>query len=185
VPDTTTDLIVWIDLEMTGLDPARHRILEIAAIITDASLEVVVESPDIVIHQPEEVLAGMNDWSRKQHALSGLTDRVRASTVGEREAEAAILEVIAAHCPKGAAPLGGNSVHLDRYFLQEQMPALEAHLHYVNVDVSTVKELARRWYPDALARAPKKTDAHRALDDLRDSIAELRHYRAEIFLPRT
>lgn len=178
-----TDLLVWIDMEMTGLDPREHRIVEIATLITDADLRIVAEGPDLAIHQPESVLANMNEWSRAQHSASGLVERVRESSIGEAEAEAQTLEFIGKHCPAGAAPLAGNSVHLDRRFLQHHMPKLEAYLHYRNVDVSTLKELVRRWFPVTFARAPKKADRHRALDDLIDSIAELRFYRDEVFRP--
>ena len=176
-----SNLLVWIDMEMTGLDPSQHRILEIATLITNAELEIVGEGPELVIHQSEEVLEGMNEWSRTQHAGSGLVDRVRRSATSVTEAETSTLEFIARHCEVGAAPLSGNSVHLDRRFLQHHMPKLEAHLHYRNVDVSTLKELVRRWYPSAFAGAPKKADRHRALDDLHDSIAELRYYRSSVF----
>jgi oligoribonuclease len=176
-----SNLLVWIDMEMTGLDPGQHRILEIATLITNADLEIVAEGPELVIHQSEEVLAKMNDWSRTQHAGSGLLDRVRRSSTSEAAAETSTLEFIARHCPAGAAPLSGNSVHLDRRFLQHHMPKLEAHLHYRNVDVSTLKELVKRWYPTAFANAPKKADRHRALEDLHDSIAELRYYRTAVF----
>lgn len=168
---------------MTGLDPDAHRILEIATIVTDADLQVIAEGPEIVIHQPEEVLAGMNDWSGEHHAASGLLDRVRASTVSEGEAEERTAAFLRPHCEKGGPPLGGNSVHLDRAFIQAQMPKVAELLHYTVVDVSTLKELARRWYPEALAAAPKKADTHRALRDIRESIAELAHYRAHVFRP--
>ncbi|MFW5921224.1 MAG: oligoribonuclease [Polyangiales bacterium] len=172
--------IVWIDLEMTGLDPERHRIIEIATLVTDDELEVVVEGPDLVVHQPQEVLDGMNAWSREHHAKSGLTDRVRASEVTETEAEERTLALLQQHCARGRAPLGGNSVHLDRRFLARYMPRLEAHLHGSNLDVSTLKELARRWRPQVLASAPRKKDHHRALDDIRESIEELRYYREHL-----
>jgi oligoribonuclease len=174
-------LLVWIDLEMTGLDPERERIIEIASIVTTGDLDIVAEGPDLVIHQPAEVLDAMDDWNVSHHTASGLVDRVRASNTSEAEAEARTLELIAAHCPPRSAPLAGNSVHQDRLFLRRYMPRLESHLHYRNVDVSTVKELARRWYPDALAKAPAKKDLHRALDDIRESVAELRYYRTSIF----
>ena len=174
-------LLVWMDLEMTGLDPAQHYILEIATLVTDGSLTVVAEGPDLVIGQPESALAAMNDWSREHHQASGLLGRVRESTVSQAEAEARTLEFVRSHVAAGQAPLAGNSVHVDRYFLRHHMPALEAHLHYRNVDVTTVKELARRWFPGTFSRLPKKSDAHRALDDIRESIAELAYYRAHVF----
>jgi oligoribonuclease len=175
------ELIVWIDLEMTGLDPNLHRIIEIATLVTDSSLRIVAEGPDLVIFQPDSVLAQMNDWSRKHHAASGLTPRVRASTTTAAEAERLTLEFVGQHCAASTALLAGNSVHMDRYFLKRHMPSLEAHLHYRNLDVTTVKELARRWYPQVFAKAPIKSDSHRALDDIRESIAELRFYRDHVF----
>ena len=174
-------LLVWMDLEMTGLDPSEHRIIEIATLITDGRLEVVAEGPDLVVHQPESVLAGMNEWSQQHHAASGLLARARESEIDERAAELATLTFIQSHCAPGAAPLAGNSIHVDRFFLRHQMPELERYLHYRNIDVTTVKELARRWYPQIFASVPKKSDSHRALDDIRESIAELRFYREHVF----
>jgi len=178
-----TDLLVWIDLEMTGLDPAAHQIIEIATLVSSASLELVAEGPDLIIWQPEPVLSTMNEWSREHHAASGLLERVRSSTIGLAEAEARTLEFLRLYCPEGSAPLAGNSIHVDRFFLRHHMPKVEAHLHYRNVDVTSVKELARRWFPRTFARLPRKSDAHRALDDIRESIAELRFYREHIFRP--
>lgn len=177
-----TDRLVWIDLEMTGLDPLAHRILEIATLVTDGNLELLAEGPDIVIAQSDAVLADMNDWSREHHLASGLLDRVRLSTVTEAEAEAATLGFLAEYCPPAQAPLAGNSVHMDRFFIKFHMPRLEAFVHYRNVDVTTVKELVRRWYPQVWERAPRKSESHRALDDLRESIAELRYYREHVFV---
>lgn len=168
---------------MTGLDPAVHRIVEMATLVTDAELEIVAEGPELIIHQSKEVLRGMNAWSRKHHRASGLLSRVRASTVSERDAELETLAFIGRHCVRATAPLAGNSIHLDRDFLRTQMPELEAHLHPDILDVSTVKELARRWYPEVLTAAPRKRDSHRALDDVHESIAELRHYREHVFRP--
>lgn len=176
------DRLVWVDLEMTGLDPRVHTILEIATLVTDASLELVAEGPELVIHQPEEALLGMNEWSREHHARSGLLDRVRDSTVSLGEAESRTLEFVAAHCREGVAPLAGNSIHMDRFFLKFHMPRFEAYVHYRNVDVTTLKELARRWYPQVLEDAPRKSDSHRALEDIRESIAELRHYRDRLIV---
>ena len=178
---TAPDLLVWIDLEMTGLDPAEERIIEIATIVTDSSLQVVAEGPDLVVHQPESLLEAMDDWNKTHHAESGLLERVRASDVDEREAERRTLEFLKGHCAEKACPLAGNSVHHDRRFLAGQMPSLDAFLHYRIVDVSTVKELARRWAPDVHADAPRKKAAHRALDDIRESIEELRFYRERLF----
>ena len=176
-----TDRLIWVDLEMTGLDPLTHRMLEIATLVTDGSLDVVAEGPDLVIHQPETVLDGMNDWSRQHHTASGLLDRVLESTLDEAAAEALTLEFLGRHCPAGQVPLAGNSVHMDRFFLKIQMPKLEAFAHYRNVDVTTLKELVRRWYPGVFAGAPRKSDSHRALEDLHESLAELRYYRREVF----
>jgi oligoribonuclease len=179
------DQLVWMDLEMTGLDPERERIIELAVLITDANLELVAEGPELVIHQPDEVLAAMDEWNTKHHTASGLVERVRASTVTEAEAEAAVLAFIAAHCtPKERPPLAGNSIHQDRRFIHRYLPALDARLHYRMVDVSTIKELGRRWYPAIYDRRPAKNESHRALDDIRESIAELRFYRDEMFRPR-
>ena len=174
--------LVWIDLEMSGLDPDTCEILQIATIVTDGELEVVAEGPDIVIHQPDPVLAAMDAWCTQQHGHSGLTAQVRASTTSVAEAEARTLEFLRAHCPPGKSPLCGNSIGHDRRFLLRYMPRLAAFLHYRSVDVSSVKELVRRWYPEVVA--PRKGESHRALDDIRESIAELRHYRAHVFVPR-
>jgi oligoribonuclease len=176
-----SDRLVWIDLEMTGLDPRQDHILEIAALITDARLEVIATGPDLVIHQPDDVLAGMNDWCREHHAASGLCGRVQASAIPLEEAEARTLAFVREHCAVGDAPLAGNSIHMDRFFLKFHMPELEGYLHYRNVDVTTVKELARRWAPEVIATAPRKADSHRALEDIRESIAELAHYRDRLF----
>ncbi len=174
--------LIWIDLEMTGLDPFRDHILEIATVITDSHLEVVAEGPVIAIHQPEAILAGMDDWNREHHGASGLVDRVRLSQVAEAEAEAATLEFLTEHVPAHASPLCGNSICQDRRFLARWMPKLEAYCHYRNLDVSTLKILAQRWAPE-VANGFSKVGRHRALDDIRESIAELRHYRAHLLRP--
>ncbi|MBZ0116247.1 MAG: oligoribonuclease [Sandaracinaceae bacterium] len=176
-----SDRLVWIDMEMSGLDPERERILEIATIVTDGQLNVLAEGPEIVIHQPDELLGAMDEWNTKHHGASGLVDRVRASRVDEAAAETMTLELIGAHVPARSAPLAGNSIHQDRLFLAKYMPRLTAHLHYRNVDVSTVKELVKRWYPEAFEKRPTKRAAHRALDDIRESIDELRYYRKAVF----
>lgn len=176
--------LVWVDLEMTGLDPGRDRIVEIAVIVTDGALDKVVEGPDLVVHQPDDVLARMERVVVDMHELSGLTAAVRASTLSVAEAEEQSLAFVSSLVPEPrSAPLAGNSVHADRAFLRRYMPRLEAYLHYRNVDVSTLKELARRWYPEALAEAPSKAGGHRALADIRESIDELRWYREAIFRP--
>jgi oligoribonuclease len=176
------DQLVWIDLEMTGLDPVRHAILEIAVMVSDGALEHVIDGPDIVLAASEDVLMQMGPFITEMHTTSGLLDAVRCSNVSVAEAEIQVLDFVRAHVPgPGAAPLAGNSIHADRAFLVRHMPQLEGWLHYRNVDVSTVKELARRWYPDAYASAPAKAKGHRALADIHESIAELRHYRATVF----
>ncbi len=174
--------LVWVDLEMTGLDPARHVIVEIAAIVTDGGLETVVEGPDLVVHQPESALVGMERVVADMHAKSGLTEAVRRSGTRLVDAEAQVLAFVRQHVPEAStAPLAGNSIHSDRAFLRRHMPELDAWLHYRMVDVSTLKELARRWYPKVLDDAPRKDGGHRALADIRASITELRHYREAMF----
>ena len=175
------DNLVWLDLEMTGLDPARCTILEIATIVTDAQLTILEEGPCLAIHQPPRVLARMEPWSRTQHAASGLTERVRASRVSMREAEAQTLRWLKRWSLPRTAPLCGNSIGHDRRFLVKYMPRLHAWFHYRNVDVSTIKELARRWYPAAWA-PPRYVAQHLALADIRDSIDELRAYRRRLFV---
>lgn len=177
-----SDVLVWLDMEMSGLDPAKERIIEIATILTDGQLTEIAVGPDLVIHQSDEVIAGMDDWNRKHHGASGLIDRVKASTVTEAEAEAATLEFIKQHVGSKDRPvLAGNSIHQDRRFIRRYMPALDTRLHYRMVDVSTIKELARRWFPQIIAKQPPKNETHRALDDIRESIDELRFYRANVF----
>lgn len=171
--------LVWVDMEMTGLDVERHHVLEVAAIVTDGDLNEVDEGIDIVVHQPEDVLALMDEWCVKQHGQSGLTAAVRASRTELAEAEALVLEYLRRHTSERQSPLCGNSVGHDKRFLERWMPEVVQHLHYRIIDVSTVKELALRWYPD-LKRFPKG-EAHRALDDIRESIAELRYYREQVF----
>ncbi|RMH61811.1 MAG: oligoribonuclease [Zetaproteobacteria bacterium] len=173
--------LVWMDLEMSGLDPERDVILEIATIITDNDLNIIAEGPNLAIHQPDHVLTAMDDWCREHHARSGLTARVRASTCTMRDAERETLDFVRRYVPKGVSPLCGNSVHQDRRFLVRYMPELESWMHYRNIDVSTVKELARRWYPGF--EAPKKRGCHLALADIRESIAELAAYRQRLFVP--
>jgi len=173
-----------MDLEMTGLDPAAHVIVEIATLVTDDDLAVVAEGPDLVVHQPETALAAMDGVVRKMHGRSGLTEAISASTVSLADAGAATLEFIKAHVPvPRTVPLCGNSIATDRRFLAAFLPDIEEWLHYRSIDVSTVKELCRRWYPDAYEESPIKTGAHRALDDIKESIAELRYYRQAIFTP--
>jgi oligoribonuclease len=170
------DNLIWIDLEMTGLDPALDHIIEIATIVTDSNLNVVAEGPVIAVHQPDEVLERMDEWNRTTHGASGLIARVRASRCSAPEAEARTLEFLAGHASPGASPMCGNSICQDRRFLAREMPGLERFFHYRNLDVSTLKELARRWAPEVLAGV-QKSSTHSALDDVRESIAELMHYR--------
>ncbi|HUO80985.1 MAG TPA: oligoribonuclease [Steroidobacteraceae bacterium] len=170
------DNLAWIDLEMTGLVPESDRIIEIATLVTDGDLNVLAEGPVIAVRQSEDRLARMDDWNRRTHGDSGLIARVRASTVDEAEAERRTLAFLDEWLPPGRSPMCGNSICQDRRFLARWMPALERHFHYRNLDVSTVKELARRWAPGVLAGVAKG-NAHRALDDVLDSIKELRHYR--------
>lgn len=173
------DLLVWIDMEMSGLDVARERVLELAVLITDGDLQLVAEGPQLVLHQPESVLAAMDEWNTAHHGASGLVEAVRASRVSEAQAEEQVLAFLREHCVERSAPLAGNSVWNDRLFLRKYLPRVEAYLHYRIVDVSTVKELVRRWLPGVAERTPPKRDAHRALDDIRESIAELAFYRRE------
>lgn len=176
------DPLVWIDLEMTGLDVDRNTIVEIAAIVTDGALETVVEGPQLVVHAPDEALDAMVDVVRDMHAKSGLTAAVRASDLTLADAEAQVLDFVRGHIPQArTAPLAGNTISADRLFLRRYMPDLEAHLHYRNVDVSTLKELVRRWYPEEYAGRPPKEGDHRALADIRESIEELRYYRQAVF----
>lgn len=168
--------LIWIDLEMTGLNPDADYIIEIATIITKSSLEIVAEGPDLAVHQSAEVLASMDDWNRQHHQASGLTERVHNSQYAEHEAERLTLEFVRAHVAAGQSPMCGNSICQDRRFLACHMPDLERHFHYRNLDVSTVKELCMRWAPE-LAQRFKKQSTHRALQDIRESIAELSYYR--------
>ena len=173
-----------MDLEMTGLEPDRHVIVEIATVITDDYLNVIADGPDLVIHATEEQLAQMGDFVTEMHTKSGLLPAIVSSTVSTEQAEAATLAFLKEHIGEAnTVPLCGNSIGTDRRFLQEYMPTLESFFHYRNVDVSTIKELARRWNPEVLAAMPEKDTAHRALDDIRESIAELVHYRSTLFSP--
>lgn len=168
--------LIWIDLEMTGLDPDNDVIIEMATIVTDSQLNVLAEGPVIAVHQSDEVLVRMDEWNTRQHGGSGLTQRVRESRISTAEAERLTLEFLEQWVPKGKSPICGNSICQDRRFLYRQMPTLEAYFHYRNLDVSTLKELAARWAPQIM-EGFKKGGTHLALDDIRDSIAELRHYR--------
>jgi oligoribonuclease len=168
--------LIWIDLEMTGLLPDHNRIIEIATLVTDSSLKVLAEGPVFAVYQPEEELAKMDEWNVKQHGRSGLTQRVRDSRSGEREAERRTIEFLVQWVPPGCSPMCGNSICQDRRFLARWMPDLEKHFHYRNLDVSTLKELCMRWAP-GVAAGFSKDSRHLALDDILDSIAELKYYR--------
>ena len=168
--------LVWVDMEMSGLVPDRDRILEVAIVVTGADLEVIAEAPVYVIHQPDSVLDAMDSWNTSTHGKSGLVDKVRASRFTEAEVEVLIVEFLKPLVPAGVAPLAGNTVHQDRRFMARYMPLFDAHLHYRIVDVSTLKELARRWRPDVIQGFVKE-GKHEALADVHESIRELRHYR--------
>ncbi len=168
--------LAWLDMEMTGLDPDRDRIIELAIVVTDSQLATVAEGPVLVVRQTDAVLDAMDDWNKSTHRKTGLIDRVRASALTEAEAEAQMLAFLAAHLPAKASPMCGNSICQDRRFLARWMPRLEAHFHYRNLDVSTLKELARRWRPD-LARGVVKQGRHEALADIYESVEELKYYR--------
>ena len=171
--------LIWIDLEMTGLLPDQDRIIEIAVVVTDPMLNVRVEGPVFAVHQSDAVLDGMDAWNKGTHGRSGLTERVRASAVDEAAAEAQVIDFLKRYVPKGKSPMCGNSICQDRRFLARTMPALEAFFHYRNLDVSTLKELARRWKPSAMDGF-KKAQAHTALADIHESIDELVHYRTHL-----
>ena len=172
--------LVWMDLEMTGLDPERDTIIEIATIVTDAGLEILAEGPVLAIHHGAEVLDAMDDWNRDHHGASGLLERVRSSGVDLAAAERLTLDFVRQHSAERTSPLCGNSIWQDRRFLARYMPALEGYLHYRIIDVSSINELAHRWYPER-SPVPEKKNSHLALDDVRESIDELRLYRRTIF----
>ncbi|MBV8161700.1 MAG: oligoribonuclease [Acidimicrobiia bacterium] len=175
-----------MDLEMTGLDPARHAIVEIATLVTDDDLAVVGEGPDLVVRQPPEALAQMDEVVRAMHTKSGLLAAIESSTLSLDGAGAATLDFIKQHVPEArSVPLAGNSIGMDRRFLAAHLPEIEQYLHYRSVDVSTIKELCRRWYPGVLTKAPDKAGGHRALDDIRESVEELRYYRSTVFRSTT
>lgn len=177
----SADHLIWIDLEMTGLNTDQDRIIEIATLVTDKDLRVLAEGPVVAVHQPTAILEGMDDWNKRQHQASGLLERVRGSRVDVAEAERRTLEFLRRWVPAGASPMCGNSICQDRRFLHRLMPNLEVYFHYRHIDVSTLKELARRWMPE-VTRGVKKTGTHLALDDIRESVAELAFYRQHLFV---
>jgi oligoribonuclease len=171
--------LIWIDLEMTGLDTQNDVIIEIATVVTDSELNTLAEGPVLAIHQSDEILNAMDDWNTKQHGSSGLTERVKNSTINEAEAERQTIEFLRQYVPANASPMCGNSICQDRRFLARCMPALENYFHYRNLDVSSLKELAKRWSPEVF-KGFSKESSHLALDDIRDSIAELKYYREHL-----
>ncbi|MBL4608131.1 MAG: oligoribonuclease [Pseudomonadales bacterium] len=173
------DNLIWIDLEMTGLDPDTDVIIEVATIITDTDLNVLAEGPVIAVHQPDEALEAMDEWNTRTHGNSGLIERVKQSTIDTAQAEQATLEFLQHYVPRGASPICGNSICQDRRFLYRLMPSMEQYFHYRNLDVSTLKILAQMWAPE-IAQGLIKKGTHQALDDIRESIEELRYYRAHI-----
>eukprot|EP00026_Physarum_polycephalum_P006787 Phypoly_transcript_06839.p2 GENE.Phypoly_transcript_06839~~Phypoly_transcript_06839.p2 ORF type:complete len:179 (+),score=29.71 Phypoly_transcript_06839:1135-1671(+) len=174
--------LVWVDLEMTGLEVDHDTILEMACIITDSELNIIAEGPDMCIHHSDEALDKMNDWCKVNHAKSGLTARVKATVHTLDEVEQTMLEFVKNYVPSPrVAPLAGNSIHVDRMFLSKYMPKFTEYLHYRIVDVSTVKELCRRWYPSQFSNAPPKENKHRALEDIKESIEEMKFYKSAIF----
>jgi len=183
-PTPRTDLLCWIDLEMTGLDPQKNTIIEIATLLTDADLEVVAEGPELIIHASDEHLGRMIPIVRGMHEKSGLTEEVRRSSLNLVDAERQTLSFLKKHAKSKAIPLCGNSIWCDRMFLKLQMPKLDAFLHYRCIDVSSFKECATRWNVNAISGAPKKGDRHRAMDDIKESIAELKHYRESWLDPK-
>ena len=172
--------LVWIDMEMSGLNPDTDRILEIALVVTNGGLNAVAEGPVMVVHQPDTVLAAMDDWNRSTHAKSGLIEKVKAAALTEAQAQSRVIAFLSEHVPPKTSPMCGNSVHQDRRFLARYMPELEAYFHYRNLDVSTLKELAKRWKPDIMAGLVKH-GRHEALADIYESIEELKYYREHLF----
>ncbi len=172
--------LVWIDLEMTGLEPATDRVIEIATLVTDKELNIIGEGPVIAIHQSDEVLGAMDDWNQKHHGQSGLIERVKASQFSEADAVAQTLEFLKQYVPAGKSPLCGNSIGQDRRFLNKYMSELEDYFHYRNIDVSTIKELVNRWSPE-VQKGFTKQNTHQALQDIQESIAELVYYRSKVF----
>ncbi|XP_013384064.1 oligoribonuclease, mitochondrial [Lingula anatina] len=177
------DRIVWVDCEMTGLDVDNDHIIEIACLVTDGKLNIVAKGPNLIIHQPDHIMDNMNDWCKEHHGKSGLTQAVKDSQISLQQAEKEVLAFVQDHTPAGSCPLAGNSIHADKKFLDKYMPDFMGHLHYRIIDVSTIKELCRRWYPTDLKKAPPKARTHRAMDDIRESIKELQYYQTALFKP--
>ncbi|MES1907282.1 MAG: hypothetical protein MHM6MM_000436 [Cercozoa sp. M6MM] len=173
--------MVWIDCEMTGLEPERHRLVEIAVVVTDHNLHTIASLDGIAIHQPKEVLQDMNDWCQKTFKKNGLLERIKASKLTTAEVERQVIDFLAQHVPVGWAPLCGNSIHQDRLFLRNEMPGLNEFLHYQIVDVSSIRNVGKRWLPLLTRQSPSKSNSHLALDDIRESIEELRFYRSALF----
>jgi oligoribonuclease len=179
-------MIAWMDLEMTGLDATKDVIVEIATLVTDDELNIVAEGPDLVVHQPEEALADMDEVVLKMHTSSGLLDAIRSSEVSLADAGTATMEFLTAHIDQPrTVPLAGNSIGMDRRFLTAYLPEIEEFLHYRSIDVSTIKELSRRWYPDKMGGLTKGASAHRAMDDIKESVAELRYWREAVFVEKS
>ena len=176
------DRLVWVDMEMSGLLPETDRILEIAMIVTDGDLNIVAEGPVLVVHQEDAVLDRMDAWNKGTHGKSGLIDKVKASTLSEAEVEAECLAFLKQHVKSSISPMCGNTIHQDRRFMNRYMPKLEAYFHYRNIDVSTIKELCKRWQPE-VAKGFSKQQAHTALADIIESVEELRYYREKLFIP--
>ncbi|MGK0410301.1 MAG: oligoribonuclease [Shewanella psychromarinicola] len=172
--------LIWVDLEMTGLEPAVDRVIEIATLVTDQDLNIIAQGPVLAIYQTDAALAGMDDWNQKHHGQSGLIDRVRASKCSEQDAITQTIDFLSQYVPKGASPMCGNSIGQDRRFMNKYMSELEEYFHYRNVDVSTIKELVRRWSPETMNGFSKK-NTHQALEDIKESIAEMQFYRTEVF----
>jgi oligoribonuclease len=173
--------LIWVDMEMTGLNPDSDRIIEVALVITDSQLNTVAEGPVLVVHQPDAVLDAMDKWNKSTHSKSGLIGKIKASRLSETDVEAQMLEFLKQHVPAGVSPMCGNSICQDRRFMVRTMPQLEAYFHYRNLDVSTLKELAKRWKPE-IAAGFTKDSKHEALSDIYDSIAELKHYRQHFII---
>lgn len=175
------DHLVWVDMELTSLDVTAGCILEVSCLITDSNLNIIAEGPDLVIHQPDDILKSMNEWCIKHHGMSGLTDASRNSKITTEEAEQQILNFLKIYIPPGKCPVAGNSVYMDRLFMQRYLPEVDKYLHYRIVDVSTIKELCRRWCPTVFAKTPRKILRHRSLSDIKESIKELDYYQSSFF----